>query len=164
MPPPPAELLGYTGAGAGTIALLATFWRRLHISELLKGLREFLEDWRGEPARPGRDEIKPFPVRMTALERRAADLDHRVRGEVSSRLTLIQETVDESRAQGASNHEALIRLDSRVTDHRRRNEEQIKLLQEAIARNERHWEEVRLRGQQRRAKDPPDPAIPKEPP
>lgn len=144
-------------AAAGLVTALGVLWRALHLGELTRGTRLFLLDWFGEPARDGREAVPSFPARIAAVERRTADLAHDFRGELSSRLTLLAYTVDRVHDATTSNAERLTLLDERVSDHRRRNDEQVRLLREAIARTEAQLTEVRRRGEQRRASDPPDP-------
>lgn len=130
-------------SAAAVATALGVLWRFLHLSEILRGVRLFLLDWLGQPARPGAEAVPSFPERMAQVEQRTADLAHDFRGELTSRLTLLAYTVDRTHEQIATNTEHLTRLeahqetaDARITDHRRRNDEQIGLLREAVARLE----------------------------
>lgn len=140
--------------GAGFIAVIAGLWRFWRVGRQLEGLGHFLKDWNGEPPRPGFAGRPSFPERMTAqeeraetIEKRTADMNHEMRGEISSRLILLEETaaqlkrnggtsvadavhrikeiVDEIKAATADNQTALTRVDERVTEHRRRGDEAI---------------------------------------
>lgn len=55
---------------AAIAAALATLWKTIGAPahRLGKRVAEFLDDWNGEPARPGRPAIKPMPARIASLE------------------------------------------------------------------------------------------------
>jgi len=126
---------------------------------------DFLDDWRGEPARDGRDAIPSFPARMKGLEETAKalqaaaddqrhythELSHFARSDLAGRLQLVQATLEQQKTDSARDvgelKAGLARLDGRVTSHRRRNDEQIRLLQEAV-------DELRARDRHGRATDP----------
>jgi len=88
---------------------------------------EFLEDWNGTEARPGRLATPPFPERMTRIEHQLIELPQlavgveQLHGTVASTARRV-ESVDERLALG----------DRRVADHRRRNDRQIELLRAEV--------------------------------
>lgn len=55
-------------AGAVAVALTALGAVLRGVYRAWKRIDAFLEDWAGEPARPGRDEVPPMPVRVKNLE------------------------------------------------------------------------------------------------
>jgi hypothetical protein len=125
------EVYATLGAVGAFLLAVGAIWKSLGLGSLLKGTRDFLVDWNGEPERPGRDRIPSVPERIKAVEDRTADMNHGMRGEMSSRLILLGEALDKLSTLGESNATSLARLegrvdglDRRVTDHRRRNEEQ----------------------------------------
>lgn len=153
----PAVQVLLTAAGVATA--LGVLWRFLHLGELITGTRLFLLDWLGQPERPGAPAVPGFPARMAKVEARTADLAHDFRGELTSRLTLLAYTVDATHERLGITQEHLTRLDTRVTDHRRRNDEQIQLLRSAVARTELQVQELR-NAQLRRTDDHPPEAPP----
>lgn len=178
-------LVGEVIAGvAGVLAALTFIWRWLGLAGLVAFLKRFSKDWEGEQARPGFAGRPSFPERMTAneqrdedmaervekIERRTAALNHDLRGEMTSRLTLLGEQMEEldrrtkqlQRNGGSSVADAvhktaegiedlqerakinraaiqgldarLTGMDQRVTDHRRRNEQQMDELRREVQR------------------------------
>lgn len=123
---PALDGLLVAAAVVGAVGVLA---RAAHLPELTRRLRVFLLDWLGEPERPGTPARPSFPSRM---------------GEVEGRLALLQESTHALYAQGERNSAELTRLDTRVSEHRRRNEEQIALLREAVNRIEAEQVALRL--------------------
>jgi hypothetical protein len=118
--------------------LLGGLSRFLHIGQTAKHLRLFLLDWLGEPERPGVEARPSFPERMAKVEK---TLQHDFATETTSRLMLIGETVDRAAIMTTENSYALSRvdfrlngLDQRISDHRRRNEEQIESLRAEVER------------------------------
>lgn len=126
------------GAGALTVFLgaVAAAWRTLSLGPLLKGTRLFLLDWFGEPARPGVDARPSFPERMATVESRTKALNHDLRDDLGGRLALLTEMVEASSHASKQVAEELKEVNGRVTEHRRRNDDQIRLLREAVARLE----------------------------
>lgn len=129
---------------AGIAGAVTALWKFLHLSEILRDIRNllrlsnlqasFLQDWNGEPARPGKEGVPSVPERLNLVERRTAALNHTFAGEMTSRLTLIADDLTEVKSQSRANFDALARLDDRVTDHRRRNEEQSSILRAELER------------------------------
>lgn len=154
--------MGDLGAGLGAVvvflAAVVASWRLMGLGSLLKGTRLFLLDWFGEPPRPGVPARPSFPERMAEVEQQArrvdertSQLNHEMRGELTSRLTMLAFTVDQLHVHttGATDRLAqldtrLTDLDARVSDHRRRNDEQVTLLREAVGRVEQRQLDVAL--------------------
>lgn len=149
------ELAAAAAGLAAFVASVTALWRWSKLGELIRGTRLFLADWFGEPERPGRPGLPSFPTRMARVEERAACLAQKLGDDVATKLTALAYTVDRVHDQGATQAERLAQLDARVSDHRRRNEEQVALLREAVAHNAATLDEVRRRGAMRRAGDPP---------
>ena len=114
---------------AAVVAALGVLWRALRLGQLLTGTRLFLDDWNGEAARPGVERRASFPERMAAVEERTRALTHDVRGELSSRLILLGDGLQRVEAAQATAAAALVDVNSRVTEHRRRNDELVHVLQ-----------------------------------
>lgn len=138
-----AGLAASSGAVLAFLAAVAAAWRSMGLGSLLRGTRLFLLDWFGEPARPGVDARPSFPERMAEVEanarrvdQRTSELNHEMRGELTSRLTLLAFTVDQLHQHTTATTDRLSALDTRVSDHRRRNDEQIELLRQAVERVE----------------------------
>lgn len=64
----PAAWVVAAGAVAVALAALGVVLRSVY--RAWKRVDAFLEDWAGEPARPGRDEVPAMPVRVKNLELR----------------------------------------------------------------------------------------------
>ena len=69
-------------AGAVTILLgaLAGLWQWMGrpVAGLIRGVREFLSDWQGEPARPGVPPRRGVMERLATMEEQNAGLDRRL--------------------------------------------------------------------------------------
>lgn len=144
---------GIIGA-ASVVAAFGILSKFFGIGEMWTGTRNFLKDWNGEPARPGFAGRPSFPERMTAqeqqaekIEKRTADLNHDMRGEIASRLILLEDATKQLRRNGGThladvvhdiaedvrelkattqaNGAAMERANQRITEHRRRQEETI---------------------------------------
>jgi hypothetical protein len=61
--------------GAVCVALAAIGVVARGIYRFLQRVNAFLEDWNGEPARPGRAERPSMPARMTGVENRLTKLE-----------------------------------------------------------------------------------------
>lgn len=136
-------------AAAGILAALGVLWRGSKpLRDTARMVRLFLLDWLGEPARPGVDARPSFPQRMAEVEhrthlteRRTADLAHTFRGEVNSHLALLARSLGRLEDHVNNNGAGIDRLDARIhtveeriTDHRRRNDEQIAALRAEVDR------------------------------
>lgn len=126
---------------AAVLGAVTAIFKFLHLGELLKGTRTFLLDWNGLPERPGADKIPSMPERINLLERRSESLNHNLAVELNNRVTLVAEGVDRIETAAGENSAALTRLDfrvngieQRITDHRRRNEEQVEALRVEVDR------------------------------
>jgi hypothetical protein len=126
----PAQPILWTAAGLGA---LAAIYRLLHIGEIGRGLLHFLRDYNGEPARPGQDARPGLPERIAKIERQT----HEIKGRDAQLVVALDQVVEESRTVGGKVDRIDGRiglLDGRVTDHRRRNDEQASLLREELER------------------------------
>lgn len=112
---------------------LGVLVRQLKLAQLLTETRTFLRDWLGTPDRDGVSGVPSFPARMAAVEHGAEQLREQLRDTLDARLTALAFTVDATHQAAVSNAERMAVLDARVTDHRRRNDEQVGLLREAVA-------------------------------
>lgn len=111
-------------AAAGVVAALGVLWRSTRgLRRLVRRVVLFLEDWNGEPARPGRAEVPSVPARLTALEQALQALP-----ELAELVRQLRVAVSDNAQRVDVASERLTHLDSRVLDHRRRNEEQVRLL------------------------------------
>lgn len=110
-------VLGGLLYAAAVVGALGVLWRALKARELLRGVRLFLADWFGSPGRPGVAAVPSFPERMSEVE--------------SATVAIVDSIERLHDAQGRS-AEAFALLDQRVSDHRRRNEEQAELLRAAM--------------------------------
>ena len=61
--------------GGGCVALAAISAVARGTYRMWKRLDAFLEDWNGEPARPGRDRSPSMPERMAGVEKRLIKLE-----------------------------------------------------------------------------------------
>lgn len=93
---------------AAVVTAVGAIWRGLHLGELLHGTREFLDDWQGEPARPG-------VLARPSIPQRLADVETQLCALVSQEL----------RAE-------VIELKERVKRHREANAAQVVILQTAV--------------------------------
>lgn len=127
-------------AAAAVVGAAAGLWRALRLGQLLRGTRAFLEDWQGEPARPGRERRPSVPERLANVETHLDDTGGQMSG-LAAGLVRLQERADLNRDGIAENRTALQRLDdrlgsldARVTEHRRRNGEQLAELRVEVER------------------------------
>jgi hypothetical protein len=98
-------------------------------------------DWVGEESRPGFEGRPSFPERMTRDEEVTAAVNHYVRGELTSRISLVAQDVDVIKAQGGETSNAVARLDyrvngldQRITSDRERGEREAALLRAELER------------------------------
>lgn len=71
------ELIPYVTAAAGSvsglIAVVTPFWRKI------RSISHLIDDWQGEPARPGVPERKGVMVRLQEIEDRVMSTEYHVR-------------------------------------------------------------------------------------
>lgn len=79
---------------AAVLAAITGIWKFLHLGPLLRGTRFFLDDWNGQPARPGVPPRPSFPERMANVEDRTAQLNHDFRNDIGGRMALLQAQLD----------------------------------------------------------------------
>ncbi|WP_062435003.1 hypothetical protein [Herbidospora daliensis] len=79
------------GIIGGAIALL---WKGgTWLMRIIRRIQDFLDDWNGEPARPGVPARPGFPERIAALEAESAQVATTVEA-VSTRLTRVERKID----------------------------------------------------------------------
>ncbi len=149
-----AWLSGALALGGSVVAA----WKYLHIGQLLHSIRMFLEDWNGEEARPGRERIPSFPERMAGLEQRTKQLEGNGGSHLADDIRKtaadvveVAQGVTELRHRAQSNRDAIDRLDQRISDHRRRNEQQVEHLKEEVDRRFRQFAYDHMRSETYRA-------------
>lgn len=115
-------------AAAAVVTAVGVLWRSTRPARrLAKALRLFVEDWNGEPARPGRTATHPIPERLSRIELQLVDLPQLTVG-----MEQLHTQARATAARVVSVDERLGLLDRRVTDHRRRNDRQIDLLRAEV--------------------------------
>lgn len=115
-------------AAAAVVTALGVLWRSTRPARRLsRSLRAFVEDWNGEPARPGRQATHPIPERLARIELQLVDVPQLAVG-----LEALHSQARATAARVVSVDERLGLLDRRVTDHRRRNDRQIELLRAEV--------------------------------
>lgn len=98
---------------AGVATAIGVLWRFLHVGELLTGTRNFLKDYNGEPARPGVEQRPGLPERLGKIEAHT----HELKGAFPAMVVALDEL-----------QRSLAENGNRITEHRRRNEDQALLL------------------------------------
>jgi hypothetical protein len=115
-------------AAAAVVTALGVLWRTTRPARrLARSVREFLEDWNGEPARPGRTATHPIPERLSRIELQLVDLPQLAVG-----VEQLQGALRATAGRVASLDDRLGLIDRRVADHRRRNDRQIELLRAEV--------------------------------
>jgi hypothetical protein len=115
-------------AAAAAITALGVLWTATRpVRRLAAAVRAFLEDWNGEPARPGRAATDPFPERLARIELQLVDVPALTAG-----VEQLSVQLSSTGARVASLDDRLGLIDRRVADHRRRNDRQIELLRAEV--------------------------------
>lgn len=135
----PGSIAAAILTAAAVVGALAYLWRASGLGELRTGAREFFQDWRGDPGRPGREPIPSFPERMAGVERQ------------TDQLPTLAEAVAELHQLADRNRQALDRLDGRVSDHRARNDQQAQLLRDYLDARLAQIDNAHLRAETYRA-------------
>jgi hypothetical protein len=79
------------GIVGGALALL---WKGgTWLMRIIRRIQDFLDDWNGEPARPGVPARPGFPDRIAALEAESSQVTTTLEG-VSSRLARVERKID----------------------------------------------------------------------
>lgn len=90
------------------------------IVPVLRNLRDFLEDWRGEPARPGKDARPGIPERMQSIEQTQANLSEAVgavRKQVENSHSInLRDDLDEHKTAISELHDSVDRLHLRLDE------------------------------------------------
>lgn len=127
------------GGFVAAILAVVGVGRALGFNKMRKDVRAFLMDWNGEPARDGFEGRESFPTRMTKVEKRTQELARNGGSSVADKVHDIARDIDEIKKSAESNGAAIARVDTRiagveerVTDHRRRNDEAVRLLRESL--------------------------------
>lgn len=79
------------------IGALAAVWRR-YVAPFLRKIGYFLDDWNGEPARPGFEGRPSVPVRLEAIEREQKRVSHEVQTNSGSSLKDAVKRLESARA------------------------------------------------------------------
>lgn len=161
------ELLAAVLAVAGGLTIVAGAYRALGIGRFLARTRAFLDDWQGEPDRPGFRGRPSFPERMAAVESNVETLQRNHGSSLRDKVDDVHTRVVDLQARAQSNRDGIDELQHRVTDHRRRNDEQATLLREAVDRRlgsvEGRLREIEARSRQQRHTDHPHAPDPTDP-
>jgi hypothetical protein len=123
---------------AAVVTALGVIARMLHLPEIRRGFRDFLQSWNGQPKRPGVEAVPGFPEQMADtkadLTKMKADV-HTIKGRDGALVVALEQIA----ASAAATAAALIRVenranvtDERISEHRRRNEETARQLQKAV--------------------------------
>jgi hypothetical protein len=107
----------------GAVSLIGVVVMR-PLRRTLGQLREFLDDWRGEPARPGSAARPGVPERLAAIEQRTTEVEREVRTNGGSTL----------RDRAESNRNAIRDLAGKLDAHLRWAHETTKRLEGAEER------------------------------
>lgn len=129
-PVSPAEPLIWI---AGALTALGVIYRFLHVGEIVRGILNFLRDYNGEPARPGVPARPGLPDRIAKIESQT----HEIKGRDAQLVVALEQLASSANENGLKIDrldERVINLDERVTDHRRRNEEQVRVLRDELER------------------------------
>jgi hypothetical protein len=131
----PTAALLWTAAVCGA---LAAIWRFFGITNAWRAWRArvirqrtFYLDWYGEPARPGVEPRPGVPEQVAYLGKQM----HEIKGRDTQLAEGLQELTRWSRENGQKLDrldERVIAADTRITDHRRRNEEQARVLRDDL--------------------------------
>jgi hypothetical protein len=90
----------------GALALVGRYLMR-PLVVTLRDVREFLREWRGEPARPGHSSVPGIPERLARTESTLDDVDRQLRTNGGSTL----------RDLAQENRDAIAGVDRRLSDH-----------------------------------------------
>jgi hypothetical protein len=100
------EVAGIVSAVLGALGLIGVVVVR-PLRRTLADVREFLVDWRGSPARPGRPASPGVPERLAGIEDRVAGTEQELRTNGGSTLRDIATT----------NRQAIAKLDENLAAH-----------------------------------------------
>lgn len=128
---------------AGVLAALGVIYKAIHLGPAIRKAKDFARSWFGEPAAPG---VEARPGLPETVAKMAAHI-HEIKGRdatIAQFLQDISEKMTENGLKVDRIDERVLHLDERVTDHRRRNEEQATLLRADLERRARELENARL--------------------
>lgn len=126
----PAEPILWTAA---VLTALGVIYRLLHLGEIVRGLLLIVRQWHGEKGAPG------IPARMSIpeiIDYQSKQL-HEIKGRDAQLVVALEQLAQSANDNGVKIDrldERVIGLDERVTDHRRRNEDQARVLREELER------------------------------
>jgi hypothetical protein len=100
------EVAGIVSAVLGALGLVGVVIVR-PLRHTLADVREFLADWRGTPARPGRPASPGVPERLAGIEDRVGEVEQELRTNGGSTLRDIATT----------NRQAIAKLDENLAAH-----------------------------------------------
>lgn len=109
---------------AGVVTAVGVLWKFFHVGEILKGTRNFLKDYNGEPARPGAEARPGLPERLAKIEHHTH--------ETKAAFPAMVVALDELQRWATENGARIDAVNDRITEHRRRNEDQAILLRKAL--------------------------------
>lgn len=109
---------------AGVVTALGVLWKFLHIGEISKGLRHLVQGWNGQPERPGFDRVPGVPERLAKIEKQT----HEVKGAMPAMVVAL----DELQRWATENGSRIDAVNERITEHRRRNDDQAALLRKEL--------------------------------
>jgi hypothetical protein len=130
---------------AGVLTAVGVIYRFFHVGEIVRGILNFLRDYHGEPARPGVEARPGLPERLARIESQTGEIKGRDL-QLLTELKRLARSADDNGEKIDRLDERVITLDERVTDHRRRNEEQAAVLRAEL---ERRATELEARLQER---------------
>ncbi|ACU35591.1 hypothetical protein [Actinosynnema mirum] len=84
-----AEILTGVGGLVAVVALFRRVWRS--VRPVWKGVREFLEDWRGEEGRPGVPERPGVMARLATIEADSAEAKARLEQQAAALVAIDHE-------------------------------------------------------------------------
>lgn len=106
---PAVDVFVVAGVVAGGLGLLGVIGKAIRwMLKTIKRVQNFLDDWNGEPARPGVEARPGFPDRLAALEVEVATIRRIVSNGLSSNVADIQARVTrvEERLNGGGQERA----------------------------------------------------------
>lgn len=125
-----AAILGALGVIYKALHLDTARVRLMRLAELAEVQADFLLDWNGSPARPGVDAVPSMPERV---EKVSKDV-HEVKSALPSAFDELMRQITDVKADVGDVKELAEKTDERVTEHRRRGEEQAVLLRAEVER------------------------------